>query len=82
MGQRIKTFTRGFTLVMLVSANTVQIADRHWTGMWVVGGLISFVWWQNSSATREDYRGAGFVYALGAACGTVCGAALADWWGR
>lgn len=77
-----RTFARGFSLVLLVAMNTVQIADRRWAGMAVVGGLISLVWWSNSSKAREDYRGAGLLYAAGAAAGTVCGAALADWWGR
>ena len=77
-----RTFLRGFSLVLLVSANTVQIADRHWVGMGIVGFLISLVWWANSSAQRETYRGAGAVYATGAAVGTLVGAGLADWCGR
>jgi hypothetical protein len=31
------------------------------------------VWWANSSAQREQFKGAGVVYAFGAACGTVLG---------
>lgn len=81
MAQRIRTFARGFVLVFLTAINVVQIAGRHWIGMTVIGFCISAVWWSNSSAQRETYRGAGVLYALGAAVGTLCGAALADWWG-
>lgn len=66
-------FLRGFALVALVSLNTRQIAGGHYGGAFVVGGCISLVWWSNSSAKREDVKGAGAVYAFGAACGTVLG---------
>lgn len=71
-------FLRGFALVALVALNTRQIAGGHYGGAFVVGGAISLVWWQNSSAKREDVPGAGITYALGAACGTVLGM----WLGR
>lgn len=73
-----RTFLRGFVLVALVAMNTRQVATGRYLGAFVIGGLISLVWWQNSSATREEYRGAALLYALGAACGTVCGM----WLGR
>lgn len=78
----LRTFLRGFIYVFLTAANTVQIADRHWAGMTAFGGFISVLWWQNSSAARENYRGAGAIYGAGAACGTLCGAAVANWFGR
>ena len=68
---------RGFVLVALVSANTRQIASGRYLGAFIVGGLISYVWWSNSSAKREQFTGAGALYAFGAACGTVAGMALA-----
>jgi hypothetical protein len=66
-------FLRGFVLVTLVSLNTRQIAHGSYPGAFMVGGMISLVWWQNSSAKREDVRGASLAYAFGAAVGTVLG---------
>lgn len=70
-------FLRGFVLVALVAANTRQIAQGHYLGAFLVGGAISAIWWSNSSAKREQFRGAGAVYAFGAAVGTVFGMWLA-----
>jgi hypothetical protein len=69
----IGLFFRGFLLVALVSMNTRQIANGRYAGAFVIGGLISLCWWWNSAKDRPDFRGAGLVYALGAACGTVTG---------
>lgn len=66
-------FLRGFVIVALVSLNTRQIAQGRYESAFVVGGLISAMWWSNSSAKREQFKGAGALYALGAACGTVVG---------
>jgi hypothetical protein len=66
-------FLRGFLLVALVALNTRQIASGNYAGAFLVGGAISLVWWSNSSAKREDVKGAGLAYALGAACGTCLG---------
>jgi hypothetical protein len=73
-----RTFMRGFVLVTLVSMNTRQVASGRYLGAFIVGGLISLVWWSNSSAKRESFTGAGALYAFGAACGTVLGI----WLGR
>ncbi len=69
---------RGFVLVALVSANTRQVAGGRYLGAFIVGGLISAVWWSNSNAKREQFQGAGALYACGAAFGTVFGM----WLGR
>jgi hypothetical protein len=69
----IQTFLRGFLLVTLVSLNTRQVAGGRYVSAFLVGGLISAVWWSNSSAKREQFTGAGALYAFGAACGTVLG---------
>lgn len=69
----LRTFGRGFLLVALVAMNTRQVAGGHYVGAFVVGGLISAVWWANSSAKREQFTGAGALYALGASFGTVLG---------
>jgi uncharacterized membrane protein YoaK (UPF0700 family) len=74
----LRVFLRGFLLVALVSLNTRQIAGGHYGGAFLVGGMISAVWWSNSSAKREDARCVWAAYALGAACGTVLGM----WLGR
>lgn len=69
---------RGFVLVALVAANTTQIANRRYLGAFIVGACISLAWWWNSSKDRPDFKGAGFLYAFGAACGTVAGMWLAQ----
>lgn len=74
----LRTFTRGFLLVALVAMNTRQIAQGRYLGAFIVGGLISLVWWSNSSAKRESFAGAGALYALGAGFGTVCGMRLEE----
>ena len=66
-------FGRGLLQVTLVSLNVTQVAAGHYVGAFVVGGMISAVWWANSSKHREDVAGAGLVYAFGAACGTTLG---------
>jgi hypothetical protein len=69
----VRVFLRGFVLVALVALNTRQVAGGRYLGAFVVGGLISLVWWANSSSKREAFKGAGALYAFGAACGTVLG---------
>lgn len=69
----VRTFLRGFVLVALVAMNTRQVAGGRYLGAFLIGGLISAVWWSNSSAKREQFTGAGAVYAFGAALGTVTG---------
>ena len=69
----LRLFLRGFVLVALTAMNVRQVSQGHYHGAFIVGGLISLVWWQNSSKHRPDVKGAGVAYALGAACGTVAG---------
>lgn len=67
-------FGQGFLIVALTSFNVRMISRGIWLGAFLTGFGISFVWWANSrSANRSDVPGARAVYALGAACGTVCG---------
>lgn len=72
-GLAARTFLRGFFLVALVAANTRQIATGRYVGAFLIGGLISAIWWSNSSGQREQFKGACALYALGAAVGTVVG---------
>lgn len=71
-------FGRGLLQVTLVALNVTQVAAGRYVGAFLCGGAISAVWWWNSSAKREDVKGAGLAYAFGAACGTVFGM----WLGR
>lgn len=73
MSEYARLAFRGWLLVSLVSLNTVQIAHGRTTGAVAVGFCISLLWWQNSSKHRSDARGAGLVYAIGAALGTLTG---------
>jgi hypothetical protein len=77
-------FARGFLLVFLVSTNTYQIAHQHFIGATLVGFMISLTWFYNArKAARSDLWGAGVVYALGAAAGTLIGLTLmTSLWGK
>lgn len=67
-------FGRAFLQVSLVALNVAQIAKGHYGGAFVVGGCISWLWFRNArSAAHTDAPGAAYVYALGAAVGTVTG---------
>lgn len=68
-----RVFLRGLAMVTLVSCNTRQIASGHLSGAIGVAVLISWLWWSNSSKDRPQGRGMGFVYGLGAGCGTALG---------
>lgn len=64
-------------MVTLVACNTRQIAAGHISGAVVVGFLISWLWWSNSSKDRPQVPGAAISYGLGAACGTAVGYTVA-----
>lgn len=68
-------------MVTLVSLNTVQIAHGRMPSAVLVGFCISYLWWTNSSKHRCDAKGAGAVYALGAAAGTLTGMWIGKYWG-
>jgi hypothetical protein len=74
----IRLFLRAFVLVTMVSMNTRQIANGRYGAAFLVGLVISWIWWSNTSKDRPDFKGAGLVYGVGAACGTVAGM----WLGR
>ena len=80
----LKVFLMGYFLVLLVSSNTYQIAHQHYLGATLVGGLISLTWWFNArNAGRSELLGAGFVYAFGAAMGTLTGLLImTSIWGK
>ena len=71
----LSIFARAFIIVALTAGNVRLVSDGRYLGMFLTGGMLSWVWWQNSglaSAHRDD-RGLQMAYALGAACGTVTG---------
>ena len=71
---------RGFVIVCLMAANTVQVAGGHLIGAGVVGFAISAVWWSNSHAAKLNPPYAALAYGFGAALGTVSGAWFTTWW--
>lgn len=66
---------RGFCIVFLTATNVVQVSHGHYDGAFVVGFLISWLWWGN--AHKPNVPGAALAYGVGAACGTVAGMAFA-----
>jgi hypothetical protein len=73
---------RGFFQVLLVAANTFQIAHGHLVGAAAVGFCISAYWWTNARASgrNDDVPYAAVWYGLGAALGTATGLAATSWW--
>ena len=72
--RHFQTFGRGFALVTVTAANVSQIAAGRYGGAFLCGFLISFLWWRNArGAAVEDGPYLRECYALGAACGTICG---------
>jgi hypothetical protein len=68
---------RGFVIVILTATNVFQIAHEHYLGAFLVGTLISVVWFGNAKrAGHSDVRHAAWWYGLGAGLGTVAGMAL------
>jgi hypothetical protein len=77
----IALFLRGWLMVSLVALNTIQIAHGRTGQAVAVGFCISWLWWTNSSKERCDAKGAGLVYAAGAALGTLTGIWIGSNWG-
>jgi len=65
---------RAFSIVTCTALNVSQIAGGHYFTAFCTGGLLSWIWWQNTkTAVRTDGHLAQFSYAFGAACGTLLG---------
>ena len=75
----IKLFLSGVLQVLLVAANTYQIAHKKWIGCFIVGFLISFVWSFNVKRIAFGKTWERVIYASGAAVGTVLGLALSTY---
>ncbi|MFM2124262.1 MAG: hypothetical protein RL328_713 [Acidobacteriota bacterium] len=65
-------FLRGLAIVGLTSANVAFIAHHHDALAVASSYGISLAWWGNSREThRSRVRGAKWIYAAGAATGTL-----------
>ena len=74
----LRTFGQAFAIVACVAANTTFIARGEYQPAFIVGFLISYLWWGNArTASLTSSRIAQIVYGLGAATGTVVGMYLA-----
>jgi len=77
MSNYLRIFGRGFLIVFLTATNVYQVSHQHFAGGFVVGVLISVVWWTNArTSARSELPGAGLCYGLGAGAGTVAGMVL------
>lgn len=74
---RTLLFTTGFVQVLLVALNTWQIANDHLVGAVIVGFLISLTWTFNVKRIAFGTHADRFIYAGGAALGTLSGLLLA-----
>ncbi len=67
-------FARAFVLVALTAGNVRQVSQGHYLGAFIVGGILSWVWFGNAhTAAHSQLRFARETYAFGAAVGTICG---------
>jgi multidrug transporter EmrE-like cation transporter len=73
MKDKIQLFTTGFIQVILVAVNTYQIAHDKYSGVFVIGFLISFVWSFNVKKIAFGTMRDRIIYATGAACGSIMG---------
>lgn len=67
-------FFRAFAQVGAVALNVSMIANKQYLLAFFTGGLVSYIWWKNSR-TAASFEGElpRWIYATGAACGTVAG---------
>jgi hypothetical protein len=74
MKPHVVLWWRAFTIVCCTATNVTQIANGHYVVAFFTGGLLSWIWWSNSrTAAHSGIAGGQAAYALGAACGTLCG---------
>lgn len=74
----LTVFLRAFVVVTLTASNVRLVSDGRYLAAFGTGGALSAVWWFNTGvAAHQTAAGAWLAYALGAACGTVTGMALA-----
>lgn len=66
-------FLSGFLQVSLVSINVYQVANKHYIGAFIIGFLISLTWSYNVKKVSFGSVADRFIYASGAAFGTIFG---------
>jgi hypothetical protein len=77
----LRLTARGFVIVILTATNVYQIAHEHYAGAFVVGTLISVVWFTNAkSAGHSEVPCAKWWYGIGAGLGTIAGMSAMQWW--
>lgn len=65
---------RAFSIVCVTAINVVNVSQKRYGAAFITGGVLSAIWWGNTrTAAVSDLVGAQWVYAFGAACGTVAG---------
>ncbi len=74
---RLSLFATGLIQVLLVGLNTWQISHDKYIGAFIVGFLISFVWTWNVKKIAFGSTSDRFIYAFGAAVGTISGLMIA-----
>jgi hypothetical protein len=73
----LSIFLRAFGIVTCTALNVSQVASGSYVAAFFTGGTLSAFWWLNTkTAVSATGRMAHFMYALGAACGTVTGMAI------
>lgn len=78
MTSYFSVFARAWLIVSLTASNVRLVSDGRYLAAFCTGGALSAVWWANTGiAAHNTRRGMWLAYALGAACGTVTGMALA-----
>lgn len=77
MTDSLRVVGRGFSIVVLVSMNTYQIAHEHYLGAFIIGTAISMLWWMNArTSARSEIAYGPVLYGFGAGIGTVTGIAV------
>lgn len=79
MRDSLKLFVTGFIQVILVAINTYQISHGKYSGVFVVGFLISFVWSFNVKKIAFGTMRDRILYASGAAVGSILGLMLSQY---
>lgn len=77
---KVGLFTTGLVQVLLVAVNSYQIPHQKWLGAFIVGFLISLIWSWNVKRIAFGSTLDRFMYAFGAATGTLAGMFLSWWW--
>lgn len=71
--RRLRLFGTGFLQVFFVACSTFMISRQFYTGVFLVGFAISWLWSGNVKKVAFGGPPDRVVYAAGAALGSVCG---------